>query len=174
MPLVARAPSNFFPETGVSLFPRTDDPSTIPPPNFPIFYFVKSRGSVKKKEKNYSYLSILLFSRILIDLCQERKKANNIPLFFIEIVFDRLKDRRRDFFYFHASSMRLLPLVIMGRGESKPPRRRYDCLTFRQLPHVSRQDVSVSVCHCAARVTSVRPVHLDSVRAASFTKTGAM
>lgn len=109
MPLVARAPSNFFPETGVSLFPRTDDPSTIPPPNFPIFYFVKFRGSEKKKEKNYdSYLNILLFSRILIDLCQERKKANNIPLLFIEIVFDRLKDRRGDFFLlpcvFHASS----------------------------------------------------------------------
>lgn len=157
----------------MSLFPRTDDPSTIPPPNFPIFYFVKSRESEKKKRKKL-FLSQYSSLRILIDLCQERKKANNIPLFFIEIVFDRLKDRRGDFFYFHASSMRLLPLVIMGRGESKPPRRRYDCLTFRQLPHVSRQDVSVSVCHCAARVTSVRPVHLDSVRAASFTKTGAM
>ena len=50
----------------------------------------------------------------------------------------------------------LLVAIVKRERDENPPQKRYDCLTFRQLPHVSRRDVLDSVCHCAARVMPVR------------------
>lgn len=33
--------------------------------------------------------------------------------------------------------------AIIERSEANPPQKRYDCLTFRQLSHVSRQTCSI-------------------------------